>query len=298
MFSALNIVGQDPSDLAARHVAIDAGKALVTSIKTVANGIIDLRNFVANDIENNAAEANTILEQLKNIQKELLGTSSSNRGPNDVLDKRDALLKDLSDLIDISVDYKAGGVLEISTGTSGQGHSLMSGVNISKLEVQKTDGISKLFAKSANGVGLSKVQVQSGKIAGNLAADLVLAETKSELDLLARKLTSEFNEINSFGVDLDGEMGGKFFSLDGVKIEKKSSQNSSSQILLSGEVESRLCTCRKGLRKQMAESRTSCASMERPWMESVQPGSTYMQKSQRASGKANTLFLPRQRKFH
>ena len=237
MFSALNIVGQDPSDLAARHVAVDAGKALVTSIKTVANGIIDLRNFVANDIENNAAEANTILEQLKNIQKELLGTSSSNRGPNDVFDKRDELLKDLSDLIDISVDYKAGGVLEISTGTSGQGHSLMSGVNISQLEVQKTDGISKLFAKSANGVGLSKVQVQSGKIAGNLAADLVLAETKSELDLLARKLTSEFNEINSFGVDLDGEMGGKFFSLDGVKIEKKSSQNSSSQILLSGEVE-------------------------------------------------------------
>ena len=237
MFSALNIVSQDPSDLAARHVAVDAGRAVVTSITTVANGIIDLRNFVAKDIENNVAEANTILDQLKNIQKELLGTSSSNRGPNDVLDKRDALLKDLSELIDISVDYKAGGVLEVTAGTSGQGHSLMSGVNISQLDVQKVDGISKLFVKSANGVGLSKVQVQAGKIAGNLAADLVLTETKSELDLLARKLTSEFNEVNGFGVDLDGEIGGKFFSLDGVKIDKQSSQNSSSQILLSGEIE-------------------------------------------------------------
>ena len=67
MFSALNIVSQDPSDLAARHVAVDAGRAVVTSITTVANGIIDLRNFVAKDIENNVAEANTILDQLKNL---------------------------------------------------------------------------------------------------------------------------------------------------------------------------------------------------------------------------------------
>ena len=59
---------------------------------------------------------------------------------------------------------------------------------------------------------------------------------KIRVGLLA-EIDSEFNEVNGFGVDLDGEIGGKFFSLDGVKIEKQSSQNSSSQILLSGEIE-------------------------------------------------------------
>ena len=59
LFSSLNSVAQDPSDLASRHVAADASKALVNSIKTVANGINDLRNFVSQDIENNIAEATT-----------------------------------------------------------------------------------------------------------------------------------------------------------------------------------------------------------------------------------------------
>ena len=51
--------------------------------------------------------------------------------------------------------------------------------------------------RTANGDGLSKIQVQAGKIAGNLASDLTLVETKSALDQLSRKLVSEFNEAHT-----------------------------------------------------------------------------------------------------
>ena len=237
LFSSLNSVAQDPSDLASRHVAADASKALVNSITTAANGIADLRTFVGQDIESNIGQANDVLAQLASIQNQLLGISSSNRGPNELLDKRDALLNDLSELIDITVDYKSNGLLEVNAGTFGQGQSLISGVQISKLEVQKVDGTSKVFMRTANGDGLSKIQVQAGKIAGNMAADLTLLETKSALDQLSRKLVSEFNEAHTFGVDLNGELGGKFFSLDGVKVEKQGTMQSSSQISLSGKTE-------------------------------------------------------------
>ena len=91
--------------------------------------------------------------------------------------------------------------------------------------------------RTANGDGLSKIQVQAGKIAGNLASDLTLVETKSALDQLSRKLVGEFNEAHTFGVDLNGELGGKFFSLDGVKVEKQGTMQSSSQINVSGNIE-------------------------------------------------------------
>lgn len=237
LFSSLNSVAQDPSDMASRHVAADASKALVNSITTVANGIADLRTFVGQDIESNIGQANDVLAQLASIQNQLLGISSSNRGPNELLDKRDALLTDLSELMDITVDYKSNGLLEVNAGTFGQGQSLISGVQISKLEVQKVDGISKIFMRTANGDGLSKIQVQAGKIAGNMASDLTLVETKSALDQLSRKLVSEFNEAHTFGVDLNGELGGKFFSLDGVKVEKQGTMQSASQISLSGKTE-------------------------------------------------------------
>ncbi|MCH1412916.1 MAG: flagellar hook-associated protein FlgK, partial [Rhodobacteraceae bacterium] len=237
LFSSLNSVAQDPSDLASRHVAADASKALVNSITTVANGISDLRTFVRKDIESNIGQANDILAQLAGIQNQLLGISSSNRGPNELLDKRDALLNDLSELMDITVDYKSNGLLEVNAGTFGQGQSLISGGQISKLEVQKVDGTSKVFMRTANGDGLSKIQVQAGKIAGNMAADLTLLETKSGLDQLSRKLVSEFNEAHTVGVDLNGELGGKFFSLDGIKVEKQGTMQSASKISLSGKTE-------------------------------------------------------------
>ena len=179
LFSSLNSVAQDPSDLASRHVAADASMALVNSITTVANGISDLRTFVSQDLESNVGQVNIVLDQLANIQNQLLGISSNNRGPNELLDKRDALLNDLSELMDISVDYKSNGLLEVNAGTFGQGQSLISGVQVSKLEIQQVDETSKIFMRSANGDGLSKIQVKAGKIAGNMASDFTLLETKS-----------------------------------------------------------------------------------------------------------------------
>ena len=76
LFSSFNIVAQDPSDLASRHVAVDNGKALVSSIVTVANGISDLRDFVSMNITSNISEANGILNQLVEIQREFMGNES------------------------------------------------------------------------------------------------------------------------------------------------------------------------------------------------------------------------------
>ena len=121
----------------------------------------------------------TVTDKLANIQNQLLGISSNNRGPNELLDKRDALLNDLSELMDISVDYKSNGLLEVNAGTFGQGQSLISGVQVSKLEIQQVDETSKIFMRSSNGDGLSKIQVKAGKIAGNMASDFTLLETKS-----------------------------------------------------------------------------------------------------------------------
>ena len=74
LFASLNAVAQDPSDLASRHIAVDSSNALVTSIGNVAKGISDLRTLVQDNISNNIQEANGILEQLGEIQKEMNST--------------------------------------------------------------------------------------------------------------------------------------------------------------------------------------------------------------------------------
>ena len=234
LFESFNLVAQDPSDLASRHVAVDNAKALASSIVIVANGISDLRNFVSENLETDVSEANGILKQLAEIQEELLGNEPTRKAPNDLLDQRDALIKELSNLVEVNVDYKSGGMIDISIGTAGQGRPLLSGVIHSNLVVQQSGGSPKIFLDNSNGGGLSKIQLQSGRISGNLAADIALVETKSALDQMTRKLVSEFNELHNLGTNLNGELGGDFFNLDGVKILKTSDEYSTSQINIAG----------------------------------------------------------------
>ena len=104
-FASLSTVSQDPSDIAARHIAVDAGRGVVASIKSVANGIKDLRELVSDSIKGNLSDFNKTIELLGSVQTEILGNAIPKRTPNTLLDQRDAYLKTLSEFADISVDY-------------------------------------------------------------------------------------------------------------------------------------------------------------------------------------------------
>lgn len=232
-FSDLSTVSQDPSDLAARNIAIDSAKAVVNSIRNVANGITDLRRLTSESIIGDIEDFNAKLSALNTVQKEILGKTSIKATPNDILDQRDTLLKDLSELAAITVDYNKDGSVKLSIGTTGQGQVLLDGLTHKKLKVQTVNGGSSIFL-DGEGSGVTKLQVQAGEIAGFLAADINLKEAKSSLDDLTKRLVSEFNEVHKFGVDLDGTQGSDFFYLDAVEIQKESSSVSTSQLRIEG----------------------------------------------------------------
>ena len=71
-FSSLSTVSEDASNLAARHIAVDAGLAVATSISTVANGIDDLRNFVVENVIDNVRDFNNILQSVNQFKKKYL----------------------------------------------------------------------------------------------------------------------------------------------------------------------------------------------------------------------------------
>ena len=72
-FASLSTVSQDPSDLAARNISIDAGRALVSSITSVANGINDLRELASDTLYGNITDFNNAVELLADVQAEILG---------------------------------------------------------------------------------------------------------------------------------------------------------------------------------------------------------------------------------
>ena len=107
-----------------------------------------------------------------------MGNSSPASTPNSLLDQRDAYLKTLSELADIGVEYLKNGSVKLTLGTTGQGLTLLNGLDQKKISMQTVDGVSNIFLANNSSDFLSKIQVQSGELAGNLAADMTLTETK------------------------------------------------------------------------------------------------------------------------
>lgn len=235
-FASLSTVSQDPSDLAARNIAVDAGRSLVSAIKSAANGINDLRGLVSDTLSGNIADFNNTLELLSGVQAEILGNSSPKNTPNSLLDQRDGYLKNLSKLADISVEYFQNGSVKVSLGTTGQGQSVIDGLEQKKLTQQTENEITNIFLAGNKNNFLSKVQIQSGEIAGNLAADVTLTSTKKSLDDLTKALVREFNEVHRFGVDLSGDQGADFFKLDAVEIIKTSPRTSTAELRVGGNL--------------------------------------------------------------
>jgi flagellar hook-associated protein 1 FlgK len=239
-FAALSNVAQDPSDLAARYGAVDAAKAISHSFKLVAQGINDLKSFVGENLIANAADANSYIKQLSNIQKELLGNTNSSNVRNDLLDQRDRLLGELSEIVEIKVHYKNHGEIEILAGTEGQGQLILHGFETKKLSVANIDGSNKIFIGPPDVNSGTMVQISSGKIAGHLSSEYALGQTKAALDALARKFVTEINDVHQSGVDLDGNIGERFFSLNATTIQKNSQFASNAQIQVSGIAEAYL----------------------------------------------------------
>ena len=160
----------------------------VASIKNVANGIKDLRELVSDSIAGNLSDFNKTIELLASVQTEIVGNAVPNRTPNNLLDQRDAYLKTLSEFADISVDYLKNNSVRVSLGTTGQGQTLVDGLNYKKLKLQNIDGASKIFIDDGPNSASSIIQIQSGEIAGYMAADIALTETKDLLMILLKVL--------------------------------------------------------------------------------------------------------------
>ena len=162
-------------------------------------------------IVGNLSDFNKTLELLGSVQTEILGNAIPKRTPNNLLDQRDAYLKTLSEFADISVDYLKNNAVRVTLGTTGQGQTLVDGLNYKKLKLQNVDGASKIYIDDLPSSAATIIQIQSGEIAGHMAADIALTETKRSLDDLTKSLVAEFNELHRFGVDLDGVQGKDFF---------------------------------------------------------------------------------------
>ena len=215
LFASLNKLSSNAGDAATKQTVISDLTSLVSQFNKTE---LNLKNQIANintELTNNIDKVNTYTQQIADLNQKIakLQAVSGGHEPNSLLDERDQLVTELSELIGITVTEQ-NGQYNISFSN---GLSLVQGASTNQLSVQPSasdPALNTIIYTHNSGATqeLTSQNIASGRLNGLLAfRDGPLLEARNQLGLLALNLAERFNEVHTSGVDVNGDPGEKLF---------------------------------------------------------------------------------------
>lgn len=217
-FTAVQDVSDDPSSGSARYQMINIAESLVNRFQSFNTRLESLSKNTETDIQNTVNEINQLADSIARINHTLEDTNASgdlSQQSSDLLDQRDALLQELSTKVSIQVINEPQNNITVQIGN---GQTLLAGVNAFSLSVQPDQsdpGQNIIVYNGFSSTSDISAQLNGGELGGLLDyRNTVLDPAKNSLGRLAIGLADSFNDQHREGMDLQGLMGGDFFSFD------------------------------------------------------------------------------------
>ncbi len=198
-----------PEQLSARHAVLQRGLALTDAIHTRAKGLNDIRYVLEDDIQGRVQQANEYMREIAILNKEIVQVEAEGDLPNDLYDKRDLAVQNLSKLVAIEVKNKDEDEFSVYMG----GIRIVQGSIFKEFEVvgnPDNGGFSDVYWKDS--------EEQVTLFGGSLESLLVLrdGDLRREMQSLndsTLTLMALVNEVHNDGFGLNGRTGLDFFSV-------------------------------------------------------------------------------------
>lgn len=215
-FAAVQDAANDPTDTAARTVMLGEAEALEERFDTLASQLDEQRTLINGQLETSVEEINQISRSIADLNSEVAAGFASGSPPNDLLDKRDQLLRDLAEKVDVNISTQDDGAINVFIGN---GQPLVMRGTATELTTENfsgdpfNPGIGLVVSGDEEPVEITRF-ITGGELGGLLEVrGSILDAAQNELGLIALNLGAEFNRQNSLGLDLEGNLGGEIFGL-------------------------------------------------------------------------------------
>lgn len=128
MFDNWTNLANNPDMATAKTLVVQNSSTLTDSINQLANNMDKLSDNTLTTITKNALDFNNKIGQLADVNKQIFTASVGGTSPNDLLDRRDQLLKDIAGITDIGVTFDANGRASVSL----SGQTVLDGTDPTK----------------------------------------------------------------------------------------------------------------------------------------------------------------------
>jgi flagellar hook-associated protein 1 FlgK len=214
-FDAMQVLADDPTSIPARQSLLSESQSMVDRFHGLDRQFSDKREQLNQALNAATTEINGVARSIAQMNKsivEAIGASGDDE-PNDLLDKRDVLLKALARQVDVSVVPQDDGAWNLFIG---KGQPLVLGSDAATLSTQpgaNDVGQLDVALTDLNGTHAITDQLTGGEISGLLSfrAD-ILDPGQNRLGLVALGISDQLNRQHQLGMDLNDDLGGQMFN--------------------------------------------------------------------------------------
>jgi flagellar hook-associated protein 1 FlgK len=196
-FGSFAALQTDPVEPTARGLILARTDAVIHTLQRQRNGLLDLVTDLNNAAEEMARTANGLSDEIARLNELIImQEAGANSGAGALRDRRDALLRDLGELMDIQVRHHENGVVNVYIGSE----PLVDFTRSRGLQTVTVleDGIERTEVRFADNNGT--VIMREGQLAATVQArDLFVQGQLDQLDQLAQGLIYEVNRVHSTG---------------------------------------------------------------------------------------------------
>lgn len=215
-FNSFRELANNPESSVARTVVRDNANAMIKSFKDMDHQIDTITEDLNQSIKAGVGEVNGYAKEIADLNQKIQQAEVSGRSnANDERDRRDLLVKKLSEKIDISyAEDGSTGMLNITAGKTGV---LVAGTSDSTLTTgSNSEGkLQILYPLSKGGTNVDITdQFKRGALGGAIELrDGLVDNMRSELEELSYKIASEVNNTHAEGFDRYNIEGTQFFNI-------------------------------------------------------------------------------------
>jgi flagellar hook-associated protein 1 FlgK len=201
-FNAFQDLANNPESGATRTAVRDAAKAVALTFRTMDSQLSQIDTSLSTQIQSKIDEVTSIASQIADLNEKIGLATASGQSANDLMDKRDMLVLDLSKIVNVDVQNKSDGTVYIYAGdvelvNRGSSYSLPNGLDVTNLQLTDISGT---------------VNLTGGTLAGLTQSLQFLRSYQTNLSTLATSLITNVNTLHQVGITANNTTNVLFFS--------------------------------------------------------------------------------------
>jgi flagellar hook-associated protein FlgK len=214
-FGAANALSADPASSVLRSSFLRSAEG-VSSRFAELSGQLGLVGTETNQaLESTTKQVNTLTSQLALVNQNMANSATEDGQSAEILDRRDLILRQLSDLVRIKTTFNTNGSVSVALGSTANQGVVVSGMKSRPIGIDTSVPGKMELLLDPYGNSESLASASGGQLGGlQTFITQVLEPVQKSLNFLAKTLVNETNKIQTNGIDGYGQTGNPLFSLD------------------------------------------------------------------------------------